>query len=143
MSSENDKTAQILEDARLLQEGKDPTKAGPRAEIPPAAPDAPAPQESAIPAELTRLTSILVKGLELYAIKQGGQKWAMPAEIRTEMVTASAQVLAKYLPMLQHTGPEGALIGCTLAWVMMAKGDEWMSAPSPPLLDGADPAKAA
>mgnify|MGYP001604483021 CR=1 FL=1 len=143
MSSENDKTAQILEDARLLQAGKDPTKVKPSAEIPPAAPDAPAPQEPATPADLTRLTGVFVTALELYAIKQGGQTWKMPAEIRTEMVTAGAQVLAKYLPMLQHTGPEGALIGCTLAWVMMAKGDEWMSAPSPPLLDGADPAKAA
>lgn len=134
---------QILRNADQLASGEKLEKAGPAGSETPPTDDAPASQEPAIPAELTRLTGVFVTGLELYAIKQGGEKWKMPAAIRTEMVTAGAQVLQKYLPMLQHTGPEGALIGCTLAWVMMAKGDEWMSAVSLPSSADGDPAKAA
>lgn len=146
MTSNPDKTAQILEDAKMLQAGKDPTKAGPRAELPPAAPDAPTPQESATPAsvELQTIAELLfVKLPESLAVKWGGPAYAMPAELKPETIKAGVAVIQQYLPELGKLGPAGALLGCYVTWGTLVYANSWMIAPSPPSLDGADPAKAA
>jgi len=143
MTSDAEKTAQILADAKLLQAGKDPSKVNPSAEIPPAAPDAPASQEPAPSVELQTIAELLfVKLPDALAVKWGGPAYAMPAELKPETIKAGVAVIHQYLPELGKLGPAGALLGCYVTWGTLVYANSWMIAPSPPSLDGADPAKA-